>query len=122
MIARAAALLPAHDFTAHPVPDPRGLGVAAARVEPPASLAHLVSDDVVDRLSHARGKAYRDVVRNLRGDVEHVPDLVVRPRSESDVVDVLDWCTTAEIPVVAYGGGSSVVGPARATSSAAAGG
>lgn len=110
LVTRASALLPAHDFTAHDAPDPRGLGVARPRVEVPSSLAHLSSDDVVDRLSHARGKAFRDVVRNLRGDVEHVPDLVVRPRNESDVVDVLDWCSAAAVPVVPYGGGSSVVG------------
>lgn len=110
LVARTSALLPAHDFTPHAAPDPRGLGVAAPRITPPSSLAPLASEDVVDRLSHARGKAFRDVVRNLRGDIEHVPDLVVRPRTESDVVDVLDWCSSAGIPVVAYGGGSSVVG------------
>src|SRR5699024_10242602 len=44
------------------------------------------------------------------GQLEHVPDLVVRPTSERDIVDVLDWCTRADVAVIAYGGGSSVVG------------
>lgn len=110
LVARVGALLPDHDFTDHAPPDPATLGVAAARVRPPAALASLCSDDPLDRLSHARGKAFRDVVRNLLGQLDHVPDLVVRPRAEQDVVDVLDWCSSTAIPVIPYGGGSSVVG------------
>ncbi|MBM7520387.1 FAD-binding oxidoreductase [Nocardioides nitrophenolicus] len=107
---RVSALLPHQDLTDHAPPDPRGLDVPRPRLRPPASLAPLCSVDVVDRLGHARGKAFRDVVRNLHGDLAHVPDLVVRPRDERDVVDVLDWCTSTATPVVPYGGGSSVVG------------
>ncbi|OBI50873.1 FAD-linked oxidase [Mycobacterium kyorinense] len=110
LVARTAAMLPGHDFTDHPPPDPATLGVAAARVHPPGALAALCSDDPVDRLSHARGKAFRDVVRNLLGRLDHVPDLVARPRVEQDVVDLLDWCSTTGTPVIPYGGGSSVVG------------
>lgn len=110
LVDRVAPLLPGHDLTDHQPPDPRALGVPDPRVAPPVALADLCSTDVVDRLSHARGKAFRDVVRNLHGDVAHVPDLVVRPRTEQDVVDVLDWCTTSSLPAVPYGGGSSVVG------------
>lgn len=110
LVERVALLLPGHDLTDHAPPDPRSLGVPEPRVAPPAALAPLCSADVVDRLGHARGKAFRDVVRNLHGDAAHVPDLVVRPRTEQDVVDVLDWCTVSELPVVPYGGGSSVVG------------
>jgi alkyldihydroxyacetonephosphate synthase len=110
LVARTAAILPDHDFTDHPPPDPATLGIAAARVRPPAALAGLCSDDPVDRLSHARGKAFRDVVRNLLGQVEHVPDLVARPRVEQDLVDLLDWCSATGTPVIPYGGGSSVVG------------
>nr|WP_231949709.1 FAD-binding oxidoreductase [Alloactinosynnema sp. L-07] len=65
---------------------------------------------MVDRAAHAHGKAFRDVVRNLHGRLDHVPDLVARPGSEQDVIDILDWCTRAEIPVIPFGGGSSVVG------------
>lgn len=110
LVERIALLLPGHDLTDHAPPDPRSLGVPEPRVAPPAALAPLCSADVVDRLGHACGKAFRDVVRNLHGAAAHVPDLVVRPRTEQDVVDVLDWCTVSELPVVPYGGGSSVVG------------
>ena len=84
--------------------------MAAPRITPPASLAALCSTDPADRAGHARGKAFRDVVRNLQGRLDRVPDLIVRPRREQDVVDVLDWCTREAIPVIPYGGGSSVVG------------
>ena len=110
LVDRSAALLPNHDFTDHPPPDVASLALAPPRVVAPTSLASLCSDQPVDRIAHARGKAFRDVVRNLHGQIEHVPDLVARPRAEHDVVDLLDWCTRAGIPVIPYGGGSSVVG------------
>lgn len=110
LVARVRMGMPGHDFTVHEPPDPTALPVPEPRVAPPASLAEITTSDVVDRLGHARGKAFRDVARNLAGDVGHVPDLVVRPRDEREVVDVLDWCGSASIAVVPYGGGSSVVG------------
>jgi alkyldihydroxyacetonephosphate synthase len=110
LVARTQAMLPDHDFTDHGPPNPTALGIASAQIRPPATLAPLCSDDPVDRLSHARGKAFRDVVRNLLGQIEHIPDLVARPRKERDVVDLLDWCSATATPVIPYGGGSSVVG------------
>jgi alkyldihydroxyacetonephosphate synthase len=109
LIARVAQLMPAHDFTDHPPPDPRRLGLPAPRIIAPNSLTALCSADPEDRAGHARGKAFRDVVRNLQGRLA-VPDLVVRPRTERDVIDLLDWCSHDAIAVIPYGGGSSVVG------------
>lgn len=108
--ARIAALLPGHDLTDHPPPEPVSLGLAAPRVTPPDSLAGLCSTDPVDRAAHARGKAFRDVVRNLQGQLGHVPEVIARPRGERDVIDVLDWCAREGVSVIPYGGGSSVVG------------
>ncbi|OKK00399.1 FAD-binding oxidoreductase [Amycolatopsis sp. CB00013] len=110
LVARTSGVLPGHDFTDHAPPDPADLDLPAPRIRPPATLAALCNDGAVDRLSHARGKAFRDVVRNLLGRLDHVPDLVARPRTEQDVVDLLDWCTASGIPLIPYGGGSSVVG------------
>jgi len=110
LVERTSALLPGHDFTDHAPPDPRALPLPAPRIDVPGSLSGLTSRDPVDRLGHARGKAFRDVVRNLAGDVTHVPDLVARPRTEQDVVDLLDFCATSGTALVPYGGGSSVVG------------
>ena len=110
LASRVAALLPGHDLTDHAPPDPNALGLATPRITPPTSLAALCSTDPADRAGHARGKAFRDVARNLQGRLDRVPDLIARPRSERDVVDVLDWCSRERIPVIPYGGGSSVVG------------
>lgn len=110
LVQRSKLLLESHDFTDHPPPDPEGLPLPPPGVVPPASLAPLCSTDAVERAAHARGKAFRDVVRNLLARIDRVPDVVARPRSEQDVVDVLDWCSRAGIAVIPYGGGSSVVG------------
>lgn len=80
------------------------------RVAPPASLAGLVTDDRYERVSRALGKAYRDIVRGLRGQFEHAPDLVAMPRSEADVGRVLDWCAEQGLAMIPFGGGTSVVG------------
>jgi alkyldihydroxyacetonephosphate synthase len=85
-----------------PLPEPK-------RTLPP-SLARLGSSDPEDRARHGIGRAYREVVQAMRGLVADVPDLVVRPETEQDVVDVLDWAGSDGVPVVPFGGGSSVVG------------
>ncbi|MGH3469395.1 MAG: FAD-binding oxidoreductase, partial [Thermocrispum sp.] len=91
----------------NPLPVPDIPELPAPRVRPPESLP--CTADVQDRASHAYGKAYRDVVRSLHGQVT-APDLIARPRGESDVAGVLDWASDAGVVVVPYGGGSSVVG------------
>ena len=93
--------------------DPTGIELPAPRVRPPAALAGLVSDDPVDRVRHAHGNAFRDVVRALHGDLDTAPDLVVRPRSAREVAAVLEWCTDADVRCVPWGGGTSVVGGVR---------
>ncbi|WP_030770680.1 FAD-binding oxidoreductase [Streptomyces sp. NRRL F-2664] len=97
---------------AHPLPVPRvrDLGIGRPAVEPPASLAHLVCAGPEDRAAHAMGKAYRDVVRALRGRPGRIPDLVARPTGEREVADLLDWAGERQVAVVPYGGGSSVTG------------
>jgi alkyldihydroxyacetonephosphate synthase len=88
----------------------QAIDLPAPRLRPPRSLAAIVGDDRHDRVSHALGKAYRDVVRGMRGQIEHPPDLVARPRDESEVEAVLAWCADAGAAVIPYGGGTSVVG------------
>ncbi|HET6816504.1 MAG TPA: FAD-binding oxidoreductase [Mycobacteriales bacterium] len=76
----------------------------------PASLHGLASTAPLDRARHALGRSYRDVVRGIRGQIASPPDVVLRPRDESDVAAVLDWCADAAVAVVPYSGGTSVVG------------
>lgn len=81
-----------------------------ARLDAPASLAGIVSNDRYDRASHAYGKAYRDIVRAFRGRFDHAPDLVAFPADEAEVEAVLEWCESARAAAVPVGGGTSVVG------------
>ncbi|RSS80084.1 FAD-binding oxidoreductase, partial [Streptomyces sp. WAC06614] len=104
------ALIPGSLPRPLPVPRTGDLDLPAPAVEAPASLARLVRADPADRAAHAMGKAYRDVVRALRGRLGRVPDLVARPRDEQDVADLLEWAGEREVAVVPYGGGSSVTG------------
>lgn len=93
-----------------PVPRVADLELRTPRVQAPDGLAHLVSTDPTDRAGHTYGKAYRDVARALNGVVGPTPDLVAFPRTEDDVVALLEWASDADVAVVPYGAGSSVVG------------
>ncbi len=86
------------------------LALPASRCDPPASLAPLCSAEPRDRASHAYGRSFRDLVRGLRGEFPNPPDLVAYPRTEADVVALLDWCSSIGAAAIPYGGGSSVVG------------
>ena len=89
-----AGLLPGLAGEPALVPRIADLRLRAPRIEPPASLADRCSTDPADRAGHTYGKAYRDVIRALRADLPHPPDLVARPRDEQDVVDLLEWASS----------------------------
>ncbi|MGK5442754.1 FAD-binding oxidoreductase [Micromonospora sp. URMC 105] len=108
--AALAAQLPGLPAEPLPVPELTRLTLALPRITPPAALAHRFSDAPLDRAAHTYGKAYRDVVRALHGDLTGAPDLVAHPRTEAEIVDVLDWAGSCGVAVVPYGAGSSVVG------------
>src|SRR2546423_2182650 len=80
------------------------------RLKPTSAMEGICSTDVYERVSHAQGKGYRDVVRAFRGQIEHPPDVVAYPRDESDVVALLGWCADAGAAAIPYGGGTRVVG------------
>jgi alkyldihydroxyacetonephosphate synthase len=84
--------------------------LAPTRLRAPASLEGILSADPYERVSHALGKAYRDVVRGMRGEFPHPPDLVARPGDEAEIEAVLDFCAEAGAAAIPYGGGTSVVG------------
>ncbi len=80
------------------------------RVPVPDELADLLTADPHERLVHAMGKAYRDVVRGFRGAFGRTPDMVAFPRDEEDVRRVLELCEERRLALIPYGGGTSVVG------------
>src|SRR5439155_4078610 len=95
---------------ARPAPSLASLDLPTPRLTPPRALADICSSDVEDRASHTYGKAFRDVVRAVSGQLDHPPDVVAHPREEAEIVDLLDWCADANAAAVPYGAGSSVVG------------
>jgi alkyldihydroxyacetonephosphate synthase len=98
--------------------------VALSRVQLPASrltpqaLAQLreilgeanVRDDHAQRVLHAAGKGYADLVRMRCGEPEGAPDAVIYPQSHEQLLVALALCVRASLAVVPFGGGTSVVG------------
>jgi alkyldihydroxyacetonephosphate synthase len=82
----------------------------APRLGRPEAFGDLFSDERYERVSHALGKAYRDVVRGFYGKFENPPDLVAFPRDESEIEAVLSWAEAEGAAVIPFGGGTSVVG------------
>ena len=86
------------------------LELVPPRVVAPTSLRPFCADDAHARACHALGKSYSDVVRGFRGQFEHPPDFVARPRDEADLERVLEWCAAERVAAIPFGGGTSVVG------------
>src|SRR4051812_21154007 len=72
------------------------------RLVPPEALAELCSSGPYERALHSHGSSYRDVVRALRGQFDHPPDVVARPRDEDDLRRLLDWCAEAGAAAIPY--------------------
>ncbi|MGC2569834.1 MAG: FAD-binding oxidoreductase [Mycobacterium sp.] len=75
-----------------------------------------------DRLLHAGGKSTLDLLRRNSPGAQDAPDAVLLPGTEDEVAGVLRYCSQHGIAVVAFGGGTSVVGgldPLRGEFSAA---
>ena len=66
--------------------------------------------DHADRVGHAAGKGYPDLVRLRAGEPEGAPDAVLYPSSREQLRVLLDLCARESMAVVAFGGGTSVVG------------
>jgi alkyldihydroxyacetonephosphate synthase len=85
-----------------------------ARLKAPEGLGGLFSAGRYERVSHALGKSYRDVVRGFRGEFAEPPDLVAFPRAESEIETVMGWAEAEGAAVIPFGGGTSVVGGVEA--------
>lgn len=86
------------------------IGLRPSRVTAPGAIAHLLTDDPYERLLHTYGKSFPETVRAWDRDFANAPDLVALPASEAEVTAVLDWASGANIAVIPFGCGSSVVG------------
>src|SRR5579863_219109 len=109
-IRAAAARAIGHAPDEVPAPVEADFDLPAPRATAPAGLAAMVSATPYDRLTHALGKSFGDVVRMRMRRIDHAPDLVAFPKRSEDVADLLDWASSANLAVVPFGGGSSVAG------------
>jgi alkyldihydroxyacetonephosphate synthase len=69
-----------------------------------------VSTDREQRVGHAAGRSYPDLVRLRSGKLDGAPDAVLVPADSRRVAAVLEACGAAGVAVVPFGGGTSVVG------------
>jgi alkyldihydroxyacetonephosphate synthase len=69
-----------------------------------------VREDHLERVIHAAGKGYPDLVRLRAGEPQGAPDAVVVPHGHGQLRGVLELCERMSVAVVPFGGGTSVVG------------
>src|SRR5438309_862238 len=79
--------------TVAPPPRLSELTLRRPRLDPPASLAAICSTDPYERAGHTYGKAFRDVVRAFERHYPNPPDVVALPRTEEQLVALLDWAS-----------------------------
>jgi alkyldihydroxyacetonephosphate synthase len=73
-----------------------------------------VSTEPLDRVVHARGKSLRDLIRQRRGELPRLPDVVVRPGDEQEVTATVQAALAADAVLIPFGGGSSISGSLQA--------
>ena len=86
-------------------------------------LAAVVGEDQLhidhyERLFHAVGRSFQDVLRLRYGGIERAPDAVAYPANHDEVQELLYLCQKLGIIVIPFGGGSSVVGGVEAPANA----
>jgi alkyldihydroxyacetonephosphate synthase len=72
--------------------------------------ARHVRDGHSERVLHAAGKGYPDLVRVRAGEPEGAPDAVLYPAEHDQLRALLELCARSSLAVVPFGGGTSVVG------------
>ena len=82
----------------------------AGRAARRSSAGKRCETDHAERVMHAAGKGYVDLVRMRSGAPAGAPDAVVLPGGHEQVRAVLELCARSELAVVPFGGGTSVVG------------
>jgi alkyldihydroxyacetonephosphate synthase len=68
----------------------------------------------MDRAMHSCGKYYGELLKLSLGIIENLPDLVIYPRNSNEVAAIVRICNKLKIPIIAFGGGSSVTGALQA--------
>jgi alkyldihydroxyacetonephosphate synthase len=120
--------LPAHalDFLRETVgiaPQPRPpVALANVRLAPSALSAETlgelrsllgaggVRDGHEERVLHAAGKGYPDLVSLRAGEPQGAPDAVLYPSDAAQLIPLMELCARRSLALIPFGGGTSVVG------------
>lgn len=78
---------------------------------------HICSTEQADRVRHAFGKNYKDLIRVRSLSLDIAPDIVLYPENEEQIRDIFDLCRKHRMALVPFGGGTSVVGGVEASAS-----
>lgn len=105
-----APLLGGTPQQARPTPAAADVTLATPAVEPPDSLAAVVTTDDEARLLRAVGRSFRDLVALRAGTPLPAPAAVAIPCNAQELSDVLAWASDQGLSAIPFGGGSSVVG------------
>ncbi len=68
-----------------------------------------VSTDTYARIDRSYGCGMIDSIRLRRHIIENLPDVVVAPRSQAEIEQIIGYCNEHRLPVYIFGGGSSVI-------------
>ena len=61
-------------------------------------------------VAHAYGKSYPELLKLRKGIVNTPPDMVIYPRTEEEIIQIVEICHQQKIAITPYGGQSSVTG------------
>ncbi len=92
-----------------PVPDLADALLRPARVRVPDALAKFCTTETWERAFHSHGSHFTDRTDAFSLRFPNPTDVVAHPRTEAELVAVLDWCSSNDMKVVPFGAGSSVV-------------
>jgi alkyldihydroxyacetonephosphate synthase len=90
--------------------DPSRLHDTAAQALRAALPDGVICSDHEQRVRHAAGRSYIDLLRLRAGEPLGAPDAVLFPQSAAEIQSVLEACHEHSVAVVPFGGGTSVVG------------
>jgi alkyldihydroxyacetonephosphate synthase len=96
-------------ITPSPVPDLADAELRPARIPVPDALAACCTTETWERAFHSHGAHFTDRTDAFNLHFPNPTDVVAHPRSEDELVAVVDWCSSIGAKVVPFGAGSSVV-------------
>ncbi|MFZ4738927.1 MAG: FAD-binding oxidoreductase [Bradymonadia bacterium] len=89
--------------------------ISPPRVTPPEALWSFCTASARSRIRHTYGRSWRDQLRGFNADFRSAPDCVALPENEAQIEQLFTWCSQANVALVPWGGGTSVVGGVEVT-------